>query len=84
MNVEQEQALQKLAADATFQTKFAAASSDERRALLAQAGLNVPLEEAEAVLTGERELAESELEEVAGGDAGIIRLPPPPPPPPEG
>ena len=79
MSVDQMQAVQKLAEDERFRAKFATASPDERRTLLTQAGLDIPLAEAEAVLTGERELAEMELDEIAGGGAGVIRFPPPPP-----
>ena len=81
MSTEQVQALLKLAEEAGFRAKFEAASPDERKALLAQAGLNMSLPEAEAALAGERELDAAELDQVAGGGAGVIPLPPPPPPP---
>ncbi len=84
MNADQVQEFLKMAEDQDFRARFEAASPDGRRAILTQAGLDLPLEEAEAALSGERELAETELDQVAGGDAGIIRYPPPPPPPPGG
>ena len=84
MSAEHVQALLQLAETADFRAKFDAALPEERRAILAQAGLNLSLAEAEAALAGERELGEAELDQIAGGDAGVIRLPPPPPPPPGG
>ncbi len=81
MSIEHIQALQKLAEETGFRAKFEAASAEEQRAILAKAGLNISPPEAAAVLAGERELGEAELDQVAGGDAGVIRLPPPPPPP---
>ena len=84
MSANQVQALLKMAEDENFRARFEAGSAEARRAILAQAGLDIPLEEAKAALKGERELSEQDLDQVAGGDAGIIRLPPPPPPPPGG
>ncbi len=77
MSAEQVQAFLKLLEDNKFQAAFQAGTPEARRALLVKAGLNIPLEEAEAALKGERELAEEELDKVAGGD-GIVRPPPPP------
>jgi predicted ribosomally synthesized peptide with nif11-like leader len=84
MSTEQVQALLQLAETADFRAKFEAALPEERRNILARAGLNLSLAEAEAALAGERELADAELDQIAGGDAGVIRIPPPPPPPPGG
>ncbi len=78
MSAEQVQAFLKLVQDAQFRASFEAASAEARRALLSQAGLNIPLEEAEALLAGERELTDQDLDKVAGGDIGFI-VPPPPP-----
>lgn len=84
MSAEQVQALLQLAETADFRAKFDAAVPEERHKILAQAGLKLSLAEAEAALAGERELGDDELNRVAGGDAGVIRVPPPPPPPPGG
>ena len=65
--------------DPAFNAAFKAASAAGRQKLLDQAGLHIPLAEAEAILadlTGE--LSEADLQSAAGGGAGII-LPPPPP-----
>ena len=78
MSAEQVKAFLKLLEDANFRAAFEAAAPEARRALLTQAGLAIPLEEAEAALKGERELAEQELDKVAGG---VIAAPRPEPPP---
>ena len=67
MSAEQVQAFLKLFEDDQFRAGFEAATPEARRAMLIQAGLNIPLEEAEAALKGERELGEQELDKVAGG-----------------
>jgi len=77
MSAEQVQAFLKWIEDAKVRADFKAAAPEARRAMLAKAGLGISLEEAEAALKGERELAEQELDKVAGGD-GIVRPPPPP------
>ena len=79
MSAEQVKAFLKLLEDANFRAAFEAAAPEARRALLTKAGLAIPLEEAEAALKGERELAEQELDKVAGGYSA-----PPPEPPPDG
>ena len=67
MSAEQVKAFLKLLEDANFRAAFEAAAPEARRALLIQAGLDIPLEEAEAALKGERELGEQELDQIAGG-----------------
>ena len=84
MSAEQVQAFLKLLEDEKFRAGFQAATPEARRAMLIQAGLDIPLEEAEAALKGERELADQELDKVAGGDIGFVVPPPPPPAPGEG
>jgi len=79
MSAEQVKAFLKLLEDANFRAAFEAAAPEARRALLTKAGLAIPLEKAEAALKGERELAEQELDKVAGGYSA-----PPPAPPPDG
>ena len=79
MSAEQVQAFLKWIADAKLRAAFQAAAPEARRAMLTKAGLAIPLEEAEAALKGERELAEQELDKVAGGYSA-----PPPAPPPDG
>ena len=80
MSAEQVRAFLKLLEGAEFRAAFEAAATPEaKRKLLTQAGLDIPLEEAEAALKGERELAEQELDKVAGGYSA-----PPPEPPPDG
>ncbi len=81
MNADQVQEFLKMAEDQNFRARFEAATSTVRSEILKQAGLSISVAEAEAVLKGERELSEQDLDQVAGGDAGIIRYPPPPPPP---
>jgi predicted ribosomally synthesized peptide with nif11-like leader len=78
MSAEQVKAFLKLLEDANFRAAFEAAAPEARRALLTKAGLAIPLEKAEAALKGERELAEQELDKVAGG---VIAAPPLEPPP---
>ena len=78
MSAEQVQAFLKWIADAKLLAAFQAAAPEARRAMLIKAGLDIPLEEAEAALKGERELADQELDKVAGGDIGFV-VPPPPP-----
>ena len=83
MSAEQVQAFLKMASDANFRAAFNAATTAEtRRQVLDKAGLTISVEEAEATLKGERELADQDLDKVAGGDAGVIRYPYPPPPQP--
>ena len=67
MSAEQVQAFLKWIGDAKLRAGFEAATPEARRAMLIKAGLDVPLEEAEAALKGERELGEQELDKVAGG-----------------
>jgi len=73
------QAFLKWIADPKLLAAFQAAAPEAQRAMLIKAGLDIPLEEAEAALKGERELAEQELDKAAGGGIGFI-VPPPPPP----
>jgi predicted ribosomally synthesized peptide with nif11-like leader len=77
MSAEQVQAFLKMLEDQKFRAAFQAATPEARRAMLIKAGLDIPLEQALAAMKGERELAEEELDKVAGGD-GIVRPPPPP------
>lgn len=64
--------------DATFQAAFTGAGTPAAKAkVLADAGLALSVEEAEAALAGQ-ELCDEELDQVAGGGAGIIRYPPTP------
>jgi predicted ribosomally synthesized peptide with nif11-like leader len=77
MSAEQVQAFLKWIEDAKLRAAFQAATPEARRAMLIKAKLDIPLKEAEAALKGERELADQELDKVAGGD-GIVRPPPPP------
>ena len=79
MSAEQVKAFLKLLEDANFRAAFEAAAPEARRAMLTKAGLAIPLEKAEAALKGERELAEQELDKVAGGYSA-----PRPEPPPDG
>jgi len=53
--------------DAAFRAAFEAADAAGRQKLLAEAGLHLPLAEAEAILSGE--LSEADLEMAAGGMA---------------
>ena len=80
MSAEQVQAFLKWIEDAKLRAAFQAATPEARRAMLEKAGLKIPLEEAEAALKGERELADQELDKAAGGGIGFVV----PPPPPEG
>jgi predicted ribosomally synthesized peptide with nif11-like leader len=65
-------------ADPDFRAAFiGAATSDAKAQVLAQAGLSLSVEQAEAAWAGQ-ELSDEDLDQVAGGDAGIIRYPPPP------
>ncbi len=80
MNTDQMQKFLKMAEDQDFRARFEAATSTVRSDILKQAGLGISVAEAEAALKGERELSERDLDQVAGGDAGVIRYPPPPPP----
>ena len=84
MSAEQVQAFLKWIEDAQLRAGFESAAPEARRAMLIKARLDVPLEEAEAALKGERELADQELDKVAGGDIGFVVPPPPPPAPGEG
>ena len=85
MSADQVQAFLKMAADAKFRAAFEVATTEEaKRQVLDKAGLTIGVAEAEAALQGERELADEDLDKVAGGDAGVIRYPPPPPPTPGG
>jgi predicted ribosomally synthesized peptide with nif11-like leader len=80
MSEKQVKAFLKWIADAKHRASFEAAKPDDRRAMLKKAKLDITLKEAEAALKGvkgERELADQELDKVAGGD-GIVRPPPPP------
>ncbi|MDX9953763.1 MAG: Nif11-like leader peptide family RiPP precursor [Anaerolineae bacterium] len=62
--------------DPEFQAAFVGAESLEAKAaVLAQAGLTLSVAEAEAALVGQ-ELSDEDLDQVAGGGAGIIRYPP--------
>ena len=67
MSAEQVQAFLKWIEDAQLRAGFESAAPEARRAMLIQAGLDIPLEEAEAALKGERELGEQELDQIAGG-----------------
>jgi predicted ribosomally synthesized peptide with nif11-like leader len=78
MSAEHVQAFLKMAQDAAFRAGFEAASPEGRREILKKAKLDISLEEAEAALKGEGELDEQDLDQVAGGGAGVIRYPPPP------
>ncbi len=80
MSAEQVKAFLKLLEDGNFKAAFQAAAPEAQREMLKQAGLDLPLEQALAALQGERELADQELDKVAGGDIGFVV----PPPPPEG
>ncbi len=64
--------------DAKFQAAFTSAATPAAKAkVLADAGLALSVEEAAAALVGQ-ELSDADLDQVAGGDAGIIRYPPAP------
>ena len=80
MSENQVQAFMKWIADPKLLAAFQAAAPEAQREMLKKAGLDLPLEQALAALKGERELAEQELDKVAGGDIGFVV----PPPPPEG
>lgn len=78
MSQEQVQAFLKVAEDANFRTAFEAATTQAKRQLLDKAGLAISVEEALTALATTDELAEEDLNKVAGGDAGVIRYPYPP------
>jgi len=81
MSAEQVAAFLKHMADADFRTSFEAATTlDAKRLVLDKAGLTISVEDAEAALKGEGELDEQDLDQVTGGDAGVVRFPYPPPP----
>lgn len=62
--------------DPEFQAAFTGAETPEAKAaVLAKAGLTLSVAEAEAALVGQ-ELSDEDLDQVAGGGAGIIRYPP--------
>ena len=64
--------------DEEFRAAFESADTPEARAkLLSDAGLELSVEEAIAAWAG-RELSDEELDQAAGGGAGIIRYPPRP------
>jgi predicted ribosomally synthesized peptide with nif11-like leader len=77
MSAEQVKAFLKWIEDAKLRAAFQAAKPEAQRAMLKKAGLDISLEQALAAMKGERELADQELDKVAGGD-GIVRPPPPP------
>jgi predicted ribosomally synthesized peptide with nif11-like leader len=60
--------------DEAFRAAFEGATTPEaKEGVLAEAGLDISVAEAEAALG---ELSEEELDQVAGGGAGVIRYPP--------
>jgi len=60
--------------DGAFRAAFEGAGTPEaKEGVLAGAGLDISVEEAEAAWGG---LSDEELDQVAGGDAGVIRYPP--------
>lgn len=62
--------------DPEFQAAFMGAGTPEAKAaVLAQAGLTLSVGEADAAVAGQ-ELSDEDLDQVAGGGAGIIRYPP--------
>ena len=64
-------------ADPDFRAAFAgAATPDAKAQVLAEAGLALSVEQAEAAWAGQ-ELSDEDLDQVAGGE-GIIRYPPSP------
>lgn len=70
-----EKFLEKMA-ESDFQAAFTGAATPEAKAaVLAEAGLTLSVAEAEAALAGQ-ELSDEDLDQVAGGGAGIIRYPP--------
>ena len=77
MNEKTVQAFLDMAQDNAFRASFEAASPEARREMLAKAKLDISLEEAEAALAGEWELGDQDLDQVAGGDAGVVRYGPP-------
>lgn len=59
-----------------FRAAFAGAATPEAKAaVLVGAGLALSVADAEAALAGQ-ELSDEDLDQVAGGGAGIIRYPP--------
>ncbi|MBC7251033.1 MAG: Nif11-like leader peptide family natural product precursor [Anaerolineae bacterium] len=78
MNENLQAFLDKMNSDAEFRAHFEGAEMPEARAqLLSDAGLELSAEEAAAAWAG-RELSDEELDQAAGGGAGIIRYPPSP------
>ena len=60
--------------DEAFRAAFEGAATPEAKAsVLAEAGLDISVEEAETALG---ELSDEDLDQVAGGGAGVIRYPP--------
>ena len=83
MSAEQMKAFLKKMGETDFRIAFETAATPEvKRQVLDKAGFTITVEEAVAAIKGEGELTDQDLDEVAGGDAGIIRYPYPPPPPP--
>jgi predicted ribosomally synthesized peptide with nif11-like leader len=78
MSTEQVQAFLKAAENANFRTAFETATDQVKRQMLNEAGLDISVEEALAALATADELADEDLNKVAGGDAGVIRYPYPP------
>lgn len=77
MSAKHVQAFLDMAQDDAFRADFEAAAPPARREMLAKAKLDISLEEAEAALAGEWELGDQGLDQVAGGDAGVVRFKPP-------
>jgi predicted ribosomally synthesized peptide with nif11-like leader len=70
------QAFLKKMTDDGFRTAFESAATPEAKAkVLAEAGLALSVEQAEAALAGEA-LSDDDLEKVSGGGAGVVRYPP--------
>lgn len=81
MSAEQVAAFLKQLADADFRKAFEAATTqDAKRHVLDKADLSISVDDAVAVLKGEGELDDQDLDQVNGGDAGVVRFPYPPPP----
>jgi predicted ribosomally synthesized peptide with nif11-like leader len=78
MSTEQVQAFLKAAENTNFRTAFETATDQVKRQMLNEAGLDISVEEALAALATADELADEDLNKVAGGDAGVIRYPYPP------
>jgi predicted ribosomally synthesized peptide with nif11-like leader len=78
MNADQVEAFRRLTEDDAFRNSFLAAPTPEdKREMLDEAGLEIGVADAEAVLAGEGELTDEELDQAAGADIGIIRYPAP-------